>query len=132
MVDDDVIQQICLSCLMNSYQDVGKLNNYLINTVFINNPAKITSLNHYFDFKANTISENFLNSSTECKKTFIRYFYYYNFDKMIKKIANIDLVSEAAAEAVSKLLSEFNIDSSVYKFRISIDYENKKTLSKIG
>jgi hypothetical protein len=116
---------------MKSYEDVIKLNNYLINTVFYNDPAKITSLNHYFDFKNKTPSENFLNCGMENKITFIKYFYYYNFDKMIKKIANIDVVSPQAAEAIGRILSEFKIKFSIYKFRISIDYENKKALSKI-
>jgi hypothetical protein len=132
MIPEDVVQQICLACLMKSYMDSTKLNNYLINTVFINNPAKITTLNHYFDFNNQSLSDNFINSDLESKKNFLRYFYYYNFDKMIRKISNIDVVSEKAAKSIGKILDEFKIKYSIYKFRISIDYENKKTLSKIA
>jgi hypothetical protein len=132
MIPEDVVQQICLACLMKSYMDSTKLNNYLINTVFINNPAKITTLNHYFDFNNQSLSDNFINSDLESKKNFLRYFYYYNLDKMIRKISNIDVVSEKAAKSIGKILDEFKIKYSIYKFRISIDYENKKTLSKIA
>lgn len=132
MVADDVVQQVCLACLMKSYKDVGKLDQYLMNTVYFNNPHKITSLKHYFDFKSYSISDNFLVQDEITKRKFIKNLYYYTYDKMIKKIAKIDFVSEQIAEQVQKILCEFKIDSTVYKFRLSIDYENKKALSKIG
>lgn len=131
MIQDDVIRQLCIACLLPSYQDTVKLNDFLINTVFVNNPQKIVSLNYYFDFTKHALSENFISADVETKRKFLKNLYYYTYEHMIKKISKITLASDYVSEQIHNMLTEFGIQSSFYKNRLTLNYDDKKAVSRI-
>lgn len=132
MIDDSVIRHICIACLLPSYKDREKLNHYLINNVWVNQPQKIVSLNHYFKFDTMSMTDAFTTTEQESHKRFIKHLYYYTYEHMVKQVAKITLTSEKVAEQIYELLASFGIESSFYKNRLTIDYKNKKALSVLA